>query len=777
MKVNRKIVRLLLWVFLVPYTANAQALKKAENNLQIWDDKPAKDWMTQAYPIGNGKLGAMVFGGIRQEHIQFNESSLWTGDEKETGSYQAFGDIFLDFKNVDTTKVTQYKRVLNLSNALHEVSYQYNNAAYSRAYFSSYPDQVMVLNYTAKTKNAYSVTIRLKDAHARKTEGYAIGNQYGINNSKGKVNQSQGNINQSPGNINESQGTLNELKIAGVLENGLKYAATLAIKHDGGSVTIDKDAEGNSLIHLNKANSFTLYLSAATDYLNQRAKKWKGEDPEQVVKRNLSAAVIKKYEVLKDNHIKDYQRLFNRFALQLGANSVKNELAAGQVQNDLPTVQRIINHKKTPDLDLETMLFQYGRYLLISSSRKGGLPANLQGLWNNSNNPPWRSDYHSNINIQMNYWLAEPTNLPECNIPYLDYINSMREVKKENTKAEYPGVRGWTVKTENNIFGGESFLWNTPGSAWYAQALWDHYAFNQDKTYLGKFAYPILKEISEFWDDRLKRRSDGVIVAPEGWSPEHGPKEDGVSYDQQIVYDLFTNYIEAADSLKIDKDYRNHIASLRDHLLQPKIGKWGQLQEWEEDKDDPSDKHRHASHLFALYPGRQISVTKTPELANAAKVSLTARGDESTGWSMAWKMNFWARLHDGNHADKILKNFITLVGGGDNINYNEGGGVYANLLCAHPPFQIDGNLGYTAGVAEMLVQSQEGFIELLPALPDTWKAYGKIKGIKARGNITISMEWKDGVVTSYQLTAPVRQQVQVKVNGVLKKVVAERVTG
>lgn len=730
MKVKIKLARLLLWTLLLPYFANAQGTNSKDDHLQIYDNKPAKDWMTQAYPIGNGKLGAMIFGGTGQEHIQFNESSLWTGDEKETGSFQAFGDVFIDFKDIDTTKVTSYKRALNLSNAIHQIDYQYHNTAYSRSYFSSNPDQVMVFNYTSKAKNAYSVTIKLKDAHASKTQGNA-----------------------------------NELKISGVLENGLKYAATLAIKQDGGSLTIDKDDEGNSLIHLNKASSFTLYLSAATDYINQRAKKWKGENPEQVVKRNLTVAAVKKYEVLKAAHIKDYHSLFNRLTLQLGESSAKN---------DLPTAQRIINHKKTPDLGLETILFQYGRYLLISSSRKGGLPANLQGLWNNSNNPPWRSDYHSNINIQMNYWLAEPTNLAECNIPYLDYINSMREVKKENTKAEYPGVRGWTVKTENNIFGGESFLWNTPGSAWYAQALWDHYAFNQDKSYLRSFAYPILKEISEFWDDRLKRRPDGVIVAPDGWSPEHGPKEDGVSYDQQIVYDLFTNYIEAADSLKIDKDYRDHIVSLRTHLLKPKIGKWGQLQEWEADKDDPADQHRHASHLFALHPGRQISVTKSPELANAARVSLNARGDESTGWSMAWKMNFWARLHDGNHADKILKNFITLVGGGDGINYNEGGGVYANLLCAHPPFQIDGNLGYTAGVAEMLVQSQEGFIEFLPALPDTWKAYGEIKGIKARGNVTIDLKWKNGLVTSYKLTGPVQEQIQIKVNGTLKKAAVEK---
>lgn len=743
MSIKNKFAKTFWLVLLLPFMSIAQtakiksaplksktAIKTKTATLKIWDNKPAKDWMTQAYPIGNGKLGAMIFGGISQEHIQFNESSLWTGNEQETGSYQAFGEIFIDFKNIDAEKTTDYKRVLNLDEALHQISYQSQNNDYNRTYFSSYPDQVMVLNYTAKNKAAYSGTIKLKDTRPTKTS--------------------------SPSN--------NQLEISGRLDNGQQYTAILEIKHDGGTVTIDKDAEGNSQLNISQANTFSLHLSAATDYLNQRSKKWKGEDPTQVVKRNLTAARSKTYETLKNNHLKDYQQLFNRMALQIGQPTV---------ENDIPTVQRVIDYKRHQDLGLETLLFQYGRYLLISSSRKGGLPANLQGIWNNSNNPPWRSDYHSNINVQMNYWLAEPTNLAECNVPYLDYINSMREVKKESTKAEYPGVRGWTVKTENNIYGGESFLWNTPGSAWYAQALWDHYAFNQDKSYLQKFAYPILKEVTEFWDDYLKRLPDGTVVAPNGWSPEHGPKEDGVSYDQQIVYDLFTNYIEAADDLKTDKAYRDHISDLRDHLLKPKIGKWGQLQEWKDDKDDPTDQHRHASHLFALHPGRQISVTKTPELANAAKVSLTARGDASTGWSMAWKMNFWARLHDGNHAYKILGNFITLAGG-DGIDYNEGGGVYANLLCAHPPFQIDGNLGYTAGVAEMLVQSQEGFIDLLPALPDAWKSYGVIKGLKTRGNFTVDFSWKDGKVTDYRIASDSEKKVKVKVNGTIKEVISKR---
>jgi hypothetical protein len=370
----------------------------------------------------------------------------------------------------------------------------------------------------------------------------------------------------------------------------------------------------------------------------------------------------------------------------------------------------------------------------------------------------------------MNYWPAEPTNLSECAYPYLDHINAIREIRKINTQKEYPGVRGWTLRTESNPMGGESYLWNPPASAWYAQALWEHYAFTKDKAYLKSFAYPIIKEISEFWDDHLKHRPDGTLVSPMGWSPEHGPTEDGVTYDQMIVYDLFTNYIESADILGIDKAYKNHIADLKDHLLKPKIGKWGQLQEWETDRDDPKDNHRHVSHLFGLHPGRQISTIKTPELAKAAKVSLLARGDVSTGWSMAWKINFWARLQDGDHAHTIIANFITPVGG-NGIDYNNGGGIYANLLCAHPPFQIDGNFGYTAGVAEMLLQSQTGEIQILPALPKAWST-GSVQGLMARGDFEIAdMEWKDGRLSKLVVKSLAGGECRLRTDNALKTTV------
>jgi len=718
-----------IFIFLFFFCQGAQK-SDSDPNLIIRDFKPAVDWMTQAYPIGNGRIGAMLFSGTDTDHIHFNDHSLWTGDEKERGTYQSFGDVYIQFDADHASPIEKYERKLDLNTALHSTNYQIHKQTFSRLAFASQPDQVMVFEYTSNNSEGYNALIQLVDAHDTRIIG---------------------------------QGS--QLLFSGNLSNNLGYAAGIDITHQGGEIRLITDSKGNRQMKLSGVQSFRIVLAAATNYSNKRANQWRAGDARQSVQSQLKAAANQSTEQLKARHILDYQQLFQRFSVQVGKPYVERYQS---------TKDRLLAYKKQGDPNLETLILQYGRYLLISSSRKGGLPANLQGLWNNSNNPIWGSDYHSNINIQMNYWPAELSNLAECHIPYLDYIQSMREVKKENTQAEFPGVRGWTVRTENNIFGGESFHWNIPGSAWYMQALWDHYTFNQDKVYLKDFAYPILKEVCEFWDDHLKRRADGTIVAPNGWSPEHGPTEDGVSHDQQIIYDLFTNYMEACDSLQIDPEYRKHIANLREHLLKPQIGRWGQLQEWETDRDDPNNTHRHVSHLFALHPGRQISVHKTPELAEAARVSLTARGDESTGWSMAWKMNFWARLQDGNHAYKILGNFITLVGD-EEVDYNEGGGVYENLLCAHPPFQIDGNLGYVAGFAEMLVQSQEGFIDLLPALPDAWKAAGEVKGLKARGNISIDMKWVDGRVTSYQLVSPSVQDVSIKLNGEFQTVKTKKI--